>query len=76
MEVEVGVVSEGPLTVYVSEEGKTRVRNRYIVAAPVGGSMQRVTLKPGDKVESGKTVLTRIEPAISPLLDTRARMQA
>jgi HlyD family secretion protein len=35
-----------------------------------------VVLKPGDKVESGKTVLTRIEPAISPLLDTRARMQA
>lgn len=76
IEVEVGVVKRGPLTVYVSEEGKTRIRNRYVVAAPVAGSMQRVTLKPGDKVESGKTVLTRIEPAISPLLDTRARMQA
>jgi HlyD family secretion protein len=76
VEVETGLVSEGPLTVYVSEEGKTRVRNRYVVAAPVAGSMQRVVLKPGDKVESGKTVLTRIEPAISPLLDTRARMQA
>ena len=76
VEVEVGVVQNGPLTVYVSEEGKTRVRNRYVVAAPVAGSMQRVVLKPGDKVESGKTVLTRIEPAISPLLDTRARMQA
>lgn len=76
IEVEVGVVNRGPLTVYVSEEGKTRIRNRYIVAAPVAGSMQRVNLKPGDKVESSKTVLTRIEPGIAPLLDARARMQA
>lgn len=76
IEVEVGVVKPGALTVDVSEEGKTRIRNRYVVAAPVAGSMQRVTLKPGDKVESGKTVLTRIEPGIAPLLDARARMQA
>lgn len=76
IEVEAGVVKQGPLTVDVSEEGKTRIRNRYVVAAPVAGSMQRVTLKPGDKVESGKTVLMRIEPGIAPLLDARARMQA
>lgn len=76
VEVEVGMVKRGPLTVYVSEEGKTRIRNRYVVAAPVAGSMQRVILKPGDKVESGKTVLTRIEPALSPLLDARSRTQA
>lgn len=76
VEVEVGVVRKGPLTVFVSEEGKTRIRNRYVVAAPVAGSMQRVTLKPGDKVESGKTVITRIEPGLAPLLDARARTQA
>jgi HlyD family secretion protein len=72
IEVEVGVVQNGPLTVDVSEEGKTRIRNRHIVAAPVAGSMQRVTLKPGDKVESGETVLTRIEPVLAPLLDARS----
>jgi len=76
IEVEVGVVQNGPLTVDVSEEGKTRIRNRHIVAAPVAGSMQRVTLKPGDKVESGKTVLTRIEPVLAPLLDSRSIAQA
>ncbi len=46
--VETGVVARGPLTVHVSEEGKTRIRNRYIVAAPVAGNMRRVLLKPGD----------------------------
>ncbi len=76
VEVETGVVGQGPLTVYVSEEGKTRIRNRHIVAAPVAGSMQRVTLKAGDAVKAGETVLTRIEPALSPLLDARARSQA
>ena len=76
VEVETGVVDQGPLTVYVSEEGKTRIRNRHVVAAPVAGSMQRVTLKAGDAVKAGETVLTRIEPALSPLLDARARSQA
>ncbi len=76
VEVETGTVGRGPLTVHVSEEGKTRIRNRYIVAAPVGGSMRRVTLKPGDPVKAGETILTRIEPGISPLLDVRAKTEA
>jgi HlyD family secretion protein len=74
--VETGVVARGPLTVSVSEEGKTRIRNRYIVAAPVAGNMRRVLLKPGDPVEAGLTVITTIEPVAAPLLDPRARTQA
>lgn len=76
VEVELGAVQRGPLTVHVSEEGKTRIRNRYVVAAPVAGSMQRVTLKPGDEVKHGETVVTRIEPGVSPLLDVRAKAEA
>lgn len=74
--VETGVVAHSPLTVRVAEEGKTRVRNRYVVAAPVAGKMRRVPLKPGDPVEAGKTLLTTIEPVVPPLLDPRARVQA
>ena len=74
--VELGVVARAPLTVRVSEEGKTRVRNRYVVAAPVAGKMRRVPFKPGDPVEAGKSVLTTIEPTAPPLLDPRARAQA
>jgi HlyD family secretion protein len=74
--VETGVAERSSLTVRVSEEGKTRVRNRYIVAAPVAGKMLRVPLKPGDTVEADKTLLTSIEPVASPLLDPRARVQA
>ncbi len=76
IEVELGEVKRGPLTVYVTEEGKTRVRNRYIVSAPVAGQMRRVTLRSGDDVKAGETVLTAIEPVFSPLLDPRAKAQA
>ncbi|HEY2572454.1 MAG TPA: HlyD family efflux transporter periplasmic adaptor subunit [Verrucomicrobiaceae bacterium] len=76
IEVETGKVSSGPLTVYVVEEGKTRIRNRYIVSAPVAGQMRRVTLKNGDPVKAGETLITTIEPAISPLLDPRAKAEA
>ncbi len=75
-EVEVGSIVRGPLTVYVSEEGKTRVRNRYIVSAPVAGQMRRVTLKAGAEVKAGETLIAAIEPTVSPLLDPRAKAQA
>ena len=74
--IETGTVTRGPLTVRVSEEGRTRVRNRFVVAAPVAGKMRRVPLKPGDEVKAGETVLTTIEPVAAPLLDPRARVQA
>lgn len=76
IEIETGVVARRPLTVRVSEEGKTRIRNRYMVAAPVAGKMRRVPLKPGDEVKAGETLLTAIEPMATPLLDPRARVQA
>ena len=74
--VELGEAMMRPLTVRVSEEGKTRIRNRYVVTAPVAGTMERVVLKPGDPVVAGETVLTQIRPISSPLLDPRARVQA
>lgn len=76
IEIETGVVARGPLTVRVSEEAKTRIRNRYVVAAPVAGTMRRVPLKPGDAVKAGETLLTTIEPMATPLLDPRSRLQA
>ncbi len=74
--IETGKVSRGPLTVRISEEGKTRVKNRYIVATPVAGKMRRVSLKPGDAVTAGETLVTTLEPVAPPLLDPRARVQA
>ena len=76
IEVETAAAARGPLTVHVIEEGRTRIRNRYVVAAPVAGRMRRVDLKPGDPVEAGVTVLTAVEPSLAPLLDARSRAEA
>jgi HlyD family secretion protein len=76
IEVELAEVRRGPLTVHVMEEGKTRIRNRYVVAAPVTGAMRRVSLKAGAEVKAGETVLTVIEPGIAPLIDARTQAQA
>lgn len=74
--VETGKAARAPLTVFVSEEGKTRVRNRYGLAAPVAGNMRRVLLKPGDSVVANETLITSIDAVAPALLDSRARVQA
>jgi HlyD family secretion protein len=73
MEVAVVRAEQGPMQVTVDEDGETRVRDRFLVTAPVAGRVQRIEMEPGDKVVRGKTVLARITPAESPLLDPRTR---
>ena len=76
VEVDLGVVSRGPMLVTVDEEGKTRVREVYEIDAPLAGSMHRVRLKAGSEVKAGKTVLAVIEPADPAFLDVTERNQA
>ena len=76
IEVETATLTRGPLTVHVVEEGKTRIRNRYVLSAPLAGQMRRVPLKAGDPVVAGQTLVTTIEPAAAPLLDPRSETQA
>jgi len=73
--VDVAEVKRAPLTVTVEEEGKTRVRERYLVSAPVAGYARRIDLKAGDAVPAGQ-VLAVIEPARPVALDPRTRVQA
>jgi HlyD family secretion protein len=73
--VDVAPVQEGPLQVTVDEEGETRVRDRFVVSAPVSGRVLRVELEPGDRIAPGLVVAT-IEPAPSTPLDPRTRAEA
>jgi HlyD family secretion protein len=73
--VELAPVSTGDLAVTVEEEGKTRVRERYVIAAPVAGHARRIELKVGHAVAAGQTVAF-IEPARAASLDPRSRAQA
>ena len=65
-------VVRGPLQVTVDEDGRTRIRERYIVSAPLNGRLQRITLDPGDRVTKDESLVAVIEPLDPSLLDERS----
>ncbi len=69
-------VTRGPLVVTVDEEGETRVRERFVVSAPVLGRLLRIELEPGDPVVAGETLLAVLQPGTAALLDPRSRAAA
>ncbi|WP_257165771.1 efflux RND transporter periplasmic adaptor subunit [Bradyrhizobium sp. SRS-191] len=72
--VETAVVTRGRFVATVEDDGKTRVRQRYVVAAPLAGRLGRIRFKAGDQVKADDVVAT-ITPAPAPLLDPRARRE-
>jgi HlyD family secretion protein len=73
--VELARVTRGSLVVTIDEEGRTRVRERFVVAAPVAGRVLRIELDPGDPVAAG-AVVARLRPEAPPLLDARTHAEA
>ncbi len=67
--------SYAPLSITIEEEGRTRVIDRYSIAAPVNGVTCHQQLKVGDSVTQGQVLLT-ITPLASQVLDPRSRAQA
>jgi HlyD family secretion protein len=74
--VEIGTVSRGAMEATLREEGKTRIKERYVISAPVAGNLRRIPLKAGDPVRAGETVLATLDPLPAALLDARARAMA
>jgi HlyD family secretion protein len=59
--VDTGTVQRGELQVTVDAEGKTRVRDRFTVAADTDGHLERILLDEGDTVRAGE-IVARIDP--------------
>jgi HlyD family secretion protein len=74
VEVDVATVSRGPLLVTIEEEGRTQVRERYVVSTPASGVLDRVGVRPGDRV-SRRAIVASIRPAVATPLDARSTMQ-
>ncbi|ACB36517.1 efflux transporter, RND family, MFP subunit [Leptothrix cholodnii SP-6] len=70
VEVEIATAGIGPFETTLDEDARTRLRERYVVSAPLAGRLQRVTLREGDAVEAG-AVLATLRPVLSPMLDER-----
>lgn len=73
--VSLAEVERGPLRVTVEEEGRTRVRERYVISSPIPAFAPRVVLHAGDPVEEDQ-VLLQLRPTPSTALDARARAEA
>lgn len=76
VEVDLATVTRGPLAVTVAEEGQTRIRDVFVVSAPVRGRALRTDVEAGDAVIAGDTVVAEIEPIDPEFLDVRSEEEA
>ena len=74
VEIEVAIAAEGPFETTIDEDGKTRLRERFVVSAPLAGRLARIALRAGDAVEAG-AVVAWLQPAYAPMLDDRSRRE-
>jgi len=74
--VDLGEVTRDTMRLTIDEEGRTRVRDAYIVSTPIAGQLQRVSVQPGDPVIRGETIVAHMRPTNPAILDVRNREQA
>lgn len=72
--VETEQIRRGRFEAVVEEDGRTRLRDRYIVSAPLAGRVLRLGVRAGDAVAHGDLV-AEILAAPSALLSPRARRE-
>lgn len=70
--LEVAQVTRGPLVQRFEEEGRTELPRRWVVSAPITGTLRRIDLLQGDAVKAGQ-VVGAIEPPQGGLLDPANR---
>ncbi|NBU25278.1 MAG: efflux RND transporter periplasmic adaptor subunit [Gammaproteobacteria bacterium] len=75
VEVELATVDRGTVREEVVDEGRTRMHEVYVVAAPVSGRLLRVAVEPGDAVRAGEGV-ARMTRGATGFLDARIEAEA
>lgn len=74
--VDLVTVERGAMRVTVDEDGETRIRDVFVVSAPVAGVKRRISHKVGDSVKANETVIASIVPTDPAFLDPRSEKQA
>jgi HlyD family secretion protein len=75
IEVEIATVRQGRFEQAIEEDGRTRLKERYTVSAPVAARLARIALREGDCVDAGDTVAT-LTPVMSSMVDERSAREA
>jgi len=73
--VDAAEVKRASFRVSFEEEGRTRVKDRYELSAPVSGQLARVRPEPGDRVARGQRLFA-VAPSFATPLDPRERASA
>jgi HlyD family secretion protein len=75
VEVETATVKQGHFEQSIEEDGRTRLKDRYTVSAPVAARVARIVLREGDSVAAGDVVAV-LTPAMSSMVDERSAREA
>lgn len=75
VDVEVAVIDRGDVRATIVDEGRTRMREVYVVSAPAPGRLLRVAVEPGDRVQRDEPV-ARMTRGIAGFLDPRSDAEA
>jgi HlyD family secretion protein len=72
--VELAQVTQGPFEQAIADDGKTRVRDRYVIAAPLAGRVERLQLEVGDPVKQNQ-IVAELAPTAPAFLDARTQRE-
>ena len=75
VEVEVAAVRQGRFEQAIEEDGRTRLKQRYTISAPVAARLERISLREGDSVSAGD-VVAQLTPVMSSMVDERSIREA
>lgn len=75
IEVETAAVRQGHFEQSIEEDGRTRLKDRYTVSAPVAARVARIVLREGDRVAAGDVVAI-LTPVMSSMVDERSTREA
>jgi HlyD family secretion protein len=68
--VELAEATRGAFEQTITDDGRTRVRDRYVIHAPLAGRVERIRLEAGDLVKQGQ-VVALLTPTAPAFLDAR-----
>lgn len=74
--VDMVTVKRGDVLVTLDGEGKTKIRDIYVVYSPIEGRVTRIEREQGDNVTAGQTIIANMRPADPRFIDSRTEIQA
>lgn len=73
--VDLVTAARGPMQVTIEDEGETRVKEVYVISAPLSGRVDRFEGHVGDSVVAGESVVAAIRPTAPSLHDFRTHSE-